>query len=143
MAPSSRPPAEDEDGQHALPANALLFNEPLSWRAGKPIPTGTLINRLKALCKELMALEQEGVDRDSLATAAKELVSVGLLQHKDSGVRAYTACCLADMLRLHAPDAPYTAVQLRVSALMCCLPPKSLTYAMAGFFFGVLIPGTS
>ncbi|KAG0138827.1 hypothetical protein HOY82DRAFT_544971 [Tuber indicum] len=113
MARSSRPLAEDEDEQHSSSENALQFHEPLSWKAGKPIPTGTLITRLKALSKELVALEQEAVDRDSLATPAKELVSVGLLQHKDNGVKAYTACCLADMLRLHAPDAPYTAVQLR------------------------------
>ncbi|PWW77887.1 hypothetical protein C7212DRAFT_356749 [Tuber magnatum] len=113
MARSSRPLAEDEDEQHSSLENALQFHEPLSWKAGKPIPTGTLITRLKALSKELVALEQEAVDRDSLATPAKELVSVGLLQHKDNGVKAYTACCLADMLRLHAPDAPYTAVQLR------------------------------
>lgn len=30
------------------------------------------------------------------------------------GVKAYTACCLADLLRLYAPDAPYSDVQLRV-----------------------------
>ncbi|RPA93174.1 hypothetical protein L873DRAFT_1816416 [Choiromyces venosus 120613-1] len=113
MARSSRPLAEDEDEQQSSSGNALQFHESLSWKAGKPIPTGTLIARLKALSKELVALEQEAVDRDSLATPAKELVSVGLLQHKDNGVKAYTACCLADMLRLHAPDAPYTAVQLR------------------------------
>lgn len=120
MARSSRPLAGDEDEQHASSENALQFHEPLSWKAGKPIPTGTLITRLKALSKELVALEQEAVDRDSLATPAKELVSVGLLQHKDNGVKAYTACCLADMLRLHAPDAPYTAVQLRVGLLLPC-----------------------
>lgn len=54
------------------------------------------------------------MNRDSLETPARELVAVGLLQHKDDGVKAYTACCLADMLRLHAPDAPYTANQLKV-----------------------------
>lgn len=113
MARSSRPPPEEDDDEQQ-PSNVLQFNDPLSWKAGKPIPTGTLITRLKALSKELIALEQEAVDRDSLATPAKELVSVGLLQHKDNGVKAYAACCLADMLRLHAPDAPYTAVQLKV-----------------------------
>ncbi|KAL7275171.1 Sister chromatid cohesion protein pds5 [Rhizina undulata] len=92
---------------------ALKFTDPLSWKAGKPIAVATLIKRLKALSAELTELEQEDVDRESLATPAKELVGVGLLQHKDKGVRAYAACCLADMLRLHAPDAPYTAVQLR------------------------------
>lgn len=118
MARSSRPPPPEEDDDEQQPSNVLQFNEPLSWKAGKPIPTGTLITRLKALSKELIALEQEAVDRDSLATPARELVAVALLQHKDSGVKAYAACCLADMLRLHAPDAPYTALQLKVCFLM-------------------------
>lgn len=118
MARSSRPPPPEEDDDEQQPSNVLQFNEPLSWKAGKPIPTGTLITRLKALSKELIALEQEAVDRDSLATPARELVAVALLQHKDSGVKAYAACCLADMLRLHAPDAPYTALQLKVCVFL-------------------------
>ncbi|KAF8726601.1 hypothetical protein AX14_007667 [Amanita brunnescens Koide BX004] len=32
--------------------------------------------------------------------------------HKDRGVKAYAACCLADVLRLYAPDAPYTQPEL-------------------------------
>lgn len=119
MARSSRPPPPEEDDDEQQPSNVLQFNEPLSWKAGKPIPTGTLITRLKALSKELIALEQEAVDRDSLATPARELVAVALLQHKDNGVKAYAACCLADMLRLHAPDAPYTALQLKVCLFSC------------------------
>ena len=31
------------------------------------------------------------------------------------GVKAYAACCLADILRVYAPDAPYTGDELRVS----------------------------
>ena len=31
------------------------------------------------------------------------------------GVKAYAACCLADLLRIYAPDAPYTETELRVS----------------------------
>lgn len=119
MARSSRPPPpEEDDDEQQQSSNVLQFNEPLSWKAGKPIPTGTLITRLKTLSKELIALEQEAVDRDSLATPARELVAVALLQHKDNGVKAYAACCLADMLRLHAPDAPYTALQLKVCVFL-------------------------
>ncbi|KAI5811155.1 hypothetical protein DFH27DRAFT_11876 [Peziza echinospora] len=100
---SSPPPA----------ANVLTFSETLSWKAGRPIAIHTLIKRLKTLSEELQKLEQEDVDRQSLATAAKELCVPALLEHKDKGVKAYVACCLTDMLRLHAPDAPYTALQLR------------------------------
>jgi sister-chromatid-cohesion protein PDS5 len=113
--PSHPPPGEDEDPQP--PSKSLQFNEPLSWKAGKAIPVATLIKRLTVLSKELSELEQEDVDRESLETPAKELATVALMQHRDDGVKAFTACCLADMLRLHAPDAPYTAQQLKVSAL--------------------------
>jgi sister chromatid cohesion protein PDS5 len=53
------------------------------------------------------------VDINSLATARKELINTSILLHKDRGVKAYAACCLADLLRLYAPDAPYTHTELR------------------------------
>ncbi|KAI9886497.1 MAG: Curved DNA-binding protein (42 kDa protein) [Watsoniomyces obsoletus] len=91
----------------------LQFDEPLSWRAGKPIAISELLRRLSALSKELREMEQEENDRDSFTHVAKELTGHGLLAHKDKGVRAWTACCLVDILRLCAPDAPYTGAQLR------------------------------
>lgn len=94
----------------------LQFNDALSWRAGRAIPTGDLLKRLETLFRELQELDQGQVDKDSLTKVAKELVGQNLIGHKDKGVRAYTACCLADVLKICAPDAPYTASQLRV----CC-----------------------
>lgn len=92
----------------------LQFNEPLSWRAGKPIPTGTLLQRLDSLSNELRDMDQEETDKDSLTSVAKELVAPNLLNHKDKGVRAFVACCLVDVLKICAPDAPFTGSQLRV-----------------------------
>ena len=93
----------------------IQFQEPLSWRAGKAIPVGDLLRRLQALASELRSLSQEEIDRDSITPRATELASVNLLGHKDKGVRAHTACCLADVLRLCAPDAPYSDHQLKVT----------------------------
>ena len=98
-----------------LSAPGLQFNEPLSWRAGKPIPVAELLRRLQALSKELRNMDQEDDVRDSLTKVAKELAHTHLLAHKDKGVRAWTGCCLVDILRLCAPAAPYTGEQLRVS----------------------------
>ncbi|KAL9633655.1 MAG: hypothetical protein Q9164_004568 [Protoblastenia rupestris] len=81
---------------HILPG--LQFSEPLSWRAGKPIAIADLLRRLQALSKEMRAMDQEENDRDSFARVAKELASPNLLAHKDKGIRAWTACCLVDML---------------------------------------------
>ncbi|KAI9751416.1 MAG: hypothetical protein M4579_006081 [Chaenotheca gracillima] len=91
----------------------LQFNETLSWRAGKPIAVADLLRRLQALSKELREMDQEGQDRTMFTRVAKELAGQGLLGHKDRGVRAWTACCLVDILRLCAPDAPYTGAQLK------------------------------
>lgn len=98
--------------QDALPR--LKFKEPLSWRAGRAIPLAELLRRLKDLATELQELDQDEVDRKSLTETAKELASHNLLAHKDGGVKAWTACCLVEMFRLCAPDAPYTGTQLKV-----------------------------
>lgn len=101
--------------------HTLQFNEPLSWRVSKPIAIGELHRRLSALAEELKDMEQEENDRDSLTKVAKELAGHNLLAHKDKGVRAWTACCLVEILRLCAPDAPYTGAQLKVTRQNRCL----------------------
>jgi sister-chromatid-cohesion protein PDS5 len=92
----------------------LAFNEPLSWRAGKPIQTGELLRRLDVLSTELRDMDQEETDDKSLHGVAKELAGHNLINHKDKGVRAFTACCLVDVLKICAPNAPFTAAQLKV-----------------------------
>src|SRR5436190_17057442 len=102
-------PEEEQGGVHRL-----RFNEPLSWRAGKAIPVADLLRRLESLASELHRLEQEETDRGSLTKVSQELANGHLLGHRDKGVRAWTACCVVDILRLCAPDAPFTANQLKV-----------------------------
>ena len=104
---------EVDNEQHRAPG--LQFDQPLSWRAGKPLAITELLKRLQALSKEMKDMEQEEDERESFNTVAKELASPNLLAHKDKGVKAWTACCLVDILRLCAPDAPYTGQQLKVS----------------------------
>ncbi|KAI9849730.1 MAG: hypothetical protein M1838_000091 [Thelocarpon superellum] len=108
---ASEPEPEPEPVTQELPG--LRFNEPLTWRAGKPIAVADLLRRLQDLSKELGEIEQEEIDRAAFNKVAKPLAGPSLLAHKDRGVRAWTACCLVDILRLCAPDAPYTGVQLK------------------------------
>ncbi|KAJ4197969.1 Sister chromatid cohesion protein pds5 [Fusarium falciforme] len=103
--------SENDDEEVEL--RSLNFDQELSWRPAKPIPTATLIKRLEALSKELSELDQGATDLDSLKKVAKHLGHRNLIQHKDQGVRAYTACCLVDILRLFVPDAPYSDDQLQ------------------------------
>ncbi|KAF2015391.1 sister chromatid cohesion and DNA repair protein [Aaosphaeria arxii CBS 175.79] len=102
---------EEEEEQDGV--KRLRFRQPLVGKPGRPIGVGDLHTRLKALSEELRGLEQEEAERDSLEPVAKELANQSLLHHKDAGVRAWAACCIVDMFRLCAPDAPYTAAQLK------------------------------
>ncbi|PWY79745.1 ARM repeat-containing protein [Aspergillus heteromorphus CBS 117.55] len=92
----------------------LKFNEPLSWRVGRSaIPIADLLQRLQTLAQELRKLEQEEIETESLKKVSQELATAHLLAHKDKGVRAWAACCIVDVLRLCAPDAPFTGNQLK------------------------------
>lgn len=112
-------PAEDQgdDVQQDFEINdaaqPLQFNEPLTWRPGKPIAIPELLRRLKDLSDELATIEQEDAHRQTLAPKAQELAHAQLLGHKDKGVKAYTMVCIVEMFRLLAPNAPYTPGQLK------------------------------
>lgn len=108
-------PADEAEEETGL--RSLSFNQPLSWRVGRSaIPIADLLERLQALGQELRKLEQEEIDKESLTKVSQELASAHLLAHKDRGVRAWATCCIVDVLRLCAPDAPFTRNQLKVRA---------------------------
>ncbi|KAJ3411005.1 hypothetical protein HDV05_002913 [Chytridiales sp. JEL 0842] len=81
--------------------------------SAKPLGTPELLKRLKDLQDQLSKLQQDSVDLSTLQLARKDLVNPSLMMHKDKGVKAWVACCLADILRLFAPDAPYNMEELR------------------------------
>ncbi|KAK7749229.1 Sister chromatid cohesion protein pds5 [Diatrype stigma] len=106
-------PPEDEDQEMEGELQSLQFSEQLVPRAGKGIAIGELLRRLERLSKELVDFEQESVNTESLNGVAKQLASPSLLSHKEAGVKAYTASCLVDILKLCAPEAPFTPKQLK------------------------------
>ncbi|KAH9985602.1 armadillo-type protein [Russula vinacea] len=101
--------AQTRGGGQASPQK-LKFHDKL---VGKGLSTDALLKKLKNLHTQLADLDQDRVDTATLATVRKELIHNTILLHKDRGVKAYAACCLADILRLFAPDAPYTHNELR------------------------------
>ncbi|KAI7872829.1 armadillo-type protein [Spinellus fusiger] len=105
---------------------SLQFKENL-LQGTKAIKTTELIKRLKDLQTELKTLQQEAVDKPSLLSVAKELISNALLKHDNKTVKAITACCLADILRLFAPDAPYTNIELKRAFEFFIVQLKQLT----------------
>ncbi|CAN3373709.1 hypothetical protein DIURU_005512 [Diutina rugosa] len=90
----------------------LEFSEPLIGTVKEPIDTGTLVDRLTRLHKELSSVEPSRESLDEYSSVAKDLANSKLLKHQSPGVVAYTCCCICDILQIHAPDAPYTASQL-------------------------------
>ena len=109
---------EEEEEEQQDGVRPLKFKQPLVGRPGKQISVGELMSRLETLLNELRTIDQEEAHRESLEPVATELANTGLLHHKDAGVRAWTCCCLVDMLKLFAPDAPYPAQKLKV-----CMQP--------------------
>ncbi|KIY45059.1 hypothetical protein FISHEDRAFT_50101 [Fistulina hepatica ATCC 64428] len=96
--------------RHESQTTRLKFREKL---VGKGLSTDALLKKLKTLQGELAAMDQETVDTNSLSTARKELINQSIILHRDKGVKACAACCIADLLRLYAPDAPYNQAELR------------------------------
>ncbi|KAG2732527.1 hypothetical protein G9P44_004944 [Scheffersomyces stipitis] len=91
---------------------SLLFNKPILPTVKEPISTKELLIRLQALSDEFSTLDQENIDVDSLKQFQSDLINKKLLCHANAGVQAYVCCALADVLRITAPNAPFTASQL-------------------------------
>ena len=63
----------------------------------------------------MQSFAQDEIIKQSLDATAKELVNSKILKHSSPVVKAYAATCLADMLRLYAPEAPFSTKETIVS----------------------------
>jgi len=64
-----------------------------------------LIRRLKLLARAFQDMGQD--DNDSYSTLALHLATDLYMEHSNKDVRLLTACCIADIFRIFAPEAPY------------------------------------
>ena len=100
-------PASNNPPLPKLPTDSLLATR----------TTDALLKKLSVLHTALSALPQDpavtATLKKPLEGIRKELVSRVLLLHKERGVKALTACCLGEILRVYAPEAPYTQEELR------------------------------
>ncbi|XP_055894308.1 sister chromatid cohesion protein PDS5 homolog A-B-like isoform X1 [Biomphalaria glabrata] len=64
-----------------------------------------LIRRLKILARAFQDMGQD--DNDSYAPLALLLATDTYMEHSNKDVRLLTACCIADVFRIFAPEAPY------------------------------------
>ncbi|XP_055492825.1 sister chromatid cohesion protein PDS5 homolog B isoform X1 [Leucoraja erinacea] len=69
-----------------------------------------MVRRLKMVVKTFMDMDQDSEDEKELyLNLALHLASDFFLKHPDKDVRLLVACCLADIFRIYAPEAPYTS----------------------------------
>lgn len=60
--------------------------------------------------KTFMDMDQDSEEEKELyLNLALHLASDFFLKHPDKDVRLLVACCLADIFRIYAPEAPYTS----------------------------------
>uniref|UniRef100_A0A0A1XF21 Sister chromatid cohesion protein PDS5 homolog B-B n=2 Tax=Zeugodacus cucurbitae TaxID=28588 RepID=A0A0A1XF21_ZEUCU len=69
--------------------------------------TDELIRRLKTLAHALQAMGQDEKHVPDYIQLALMLVDDYFLQHSSRDVQLLVACCIADILRVFAPEAPY------------------------------------
>ena len=93
-------------------ATKLGFKKAIILTVSDPIPTKEVLLRLQKLLEALEALDQDKVDLKSVANIKDDLANKKLIKNNNLGIQVYTCCCIAEILRLFAPDAPYTASEL-------------------------------
>lgn len=70
--------------------------------------TDELIRRLKTLAHTLQAMDQdEAANNQQYTMLALHLAEEQFLTHQSRDVQLLIACCIADVLRIYAPEAPY------------------------------------
>jgi len=74
-----------------------------------------LIRRLKVLASAFQSMGQEENAYDEYVPLCLHLAEDGFFNHHSKDVRLLIACCIADILRIYAPEAPYKdAEQVKV-----------------------------
>ncbi|KAL6950838.1 hypothetical protein ACO0QE_000120 [Hanseniaspora vineae] len=90
----------------------IAFNKDIVSTIEHHLSNKEIIDRLGDLHEELSHIDQENTKLESLDKYRAQLIDKKLLKNKDGGIQAFTACCLSDILRIYAPDAPYTESEL-------------------------------
>ena len=62
--------------------------------------------------------DQQDQDQPFPKAITTALGSKKLIGHKDAEIRTIVACCLADLMRIYAPDTPFNDELLRVRAAL-------------------------
>jgi sister chromatid cohesion protein PDS5 len=116
--PVESSPQTAESPENQPLASGLKFSQALSWTVGRPIAEGELNRRLQAFYTEISSKDQDDIDLEPLRPIAKDVANERLLKHKNRGVQSWATCCIVEIIRLFAPNAPYTGKELKVGLLL-------------------------
>lgn len=81
---------------------------PIISTISNQIPTKELLLRLQKIADTLSAVDQNDAVLDGYKSIAEDLSNKKLLFHKNVGIQAYACCAITDILRIFAPDAPFS-----------------------------------
>ena len=59
------------------------------------------------VASEYLSSIDQDVSTKIFDTVAEALIQPSILRHRDEEIRLLAACCLADVMRVYAPDPPY------------------------------------
>jgi hypothetical protein len=93
---------------------------------GKATRKVELLSRMKILSETLKRLNEIGCRRKILSLISGQLNSNRLIGNQDREIRLLSAACILDILRLFAPDVPYSSEEL-------CDLFEALTVMLRGF----------
>uniref|UniRef100_A0A9L0JPI1 PDS5 cohesin associated factor B n=1 Tax=Equus asinus TaxID=9793 RepID=A0A9L0JPI1_EQUAS len=94
--------ARTNDGKITYPPGVKEISDKISKEE--------MVRRLKMVVKTFMDMDQDSEEEKELyLNLALHLASDFFLKHPDKDVRLLVACCLADIFRIYAPEAPYTS----------------------------------
>lgn len=94
-----------------MPKSTLKASPKIIYPSGvkeisNELSTDDLVRRLKECAQSFQNMSQED-DNSAYIPLAMHLVSESFLEHPSKDVRLLIACCIADVFRVFAPDAPY------------------------------------
>ncbi|XP_035274562.1 sister chromatid cohesion protein PDS5 homolog A [Anguilla anguilla] len=96
--------------QQQRPADGKITYPPGVKEITDKISNDEVVKRLKMVVKTFMDMDQDSEEeKQQYLALALHLASEFFLRNPNKDVRLLVACCLADIFRIYAPEAPYTS----------------------------------
>ncbi|XP_040191019.1 sister chromatid cohesion protein PDS5 homolog A isoform X2 [Rana temporaria] len=97
-------------GQIKAAESRVVIYPPGVKEISDKITNDEVVKRLKMVVKTFMDMDQDSEDeKQQYLPLALHLSSEFFLRNPNKDVRLLVACCLADIFRIYAPEAPYTS----------------------------------